>query len=596
MKMQDMDTPVVHTGNPPRHPAAVVSACALSFAVHVLLAIIISRIGIHVLPIIRDAVQLPRPKPMNVVDVRKTVPPDMVSLPGPVDGIPGDGGAAAAKNVEGRVESMGRAPETANIEPPAIVPERLKGEQGSIVEPAAVPKRGSWEPRQEVVAIEKAVFEDKVDDLRRRLIPRGERVKNAPDIVMPVEVKQPADTDTRLVDKAAGQPSTQQDLTGLVKGGTGRWGGPGGGRPIPQIPDMKPPVTPDAAEDAAKKYKALEKYLKAELTVYNPLFESKYGYFKIAISRLNDEVLPVTPKDVLLVQDVSASMTENRLHFCRDALIRCLSEIAANDRFNIIRFKDSTEMCFKDWQSPTAANVEMAKGFIADLKSTGNTDIFVSISDLLKMPRTTGRPVIAVMVTDGRPTVGLVRSSDIIGKFTRDNDGAISVFTLGARQTANAYLLDLLTYCNRGDSYVVDTGRWDIPEATHNMMKQVSRPVLADVRFTFTARDGCEVFPVLTGNLYMDKPLVVYGRYRRDMQNVVFRATGKAGNIDCDMVFDLPFSKSERGDKSIRTDWAKHKVYHLISQYARKSDQSVRDEMEATAGEYRIKIPHRGDF
>ncbi|NIP98520.1 MAG: VWA domain-containing protein, partial [Akkermansiaceae bacterium] len=101
--------------------------------------------------------------------------------------------------------------------------------------------------------------------------------------------------------------------------------------------------------------------------------------------------------------------------------------------------------------------------FIRNMTARGKTDVFTSLQSVAAMERTQGRPVIAVLVTDGRPTMGMVDSSDIIEEFTRVNDGGVSVFGFGGGRRVNRYLLDFLSYKNRGDSELVrELG--DIPE------------------------------------------------------------------------------------------------------------------------------------
>jgi hypothetical protein len=72
--------------------------------------------------------------------------------------------------------------------------------------------------------------------------------------------------------------------------------------------------------------------------------------------------------------------------------------------------------------------------------------------------------MIAVLMTDGRPTMGAVDSSDIIARFSRQNAGEISVFTVGAGDRVNAFLLDLLGHNNRGGSWILPL-REQIPDA-----------------------------------------------------------------------------------------------------------------------------------
>ena len=50
------------------------------------------------------------------------------------------------------------------------------------------------------------------------------------------------------------------------------------------------------------------------------------------------------------------------------------------------------------------------------------------------------------------------------------------------------------------------------------------------------------------------------------------------------------------GDKDLRSEWAKQKVYHLIGQYARRQDPDTLREIRETAREYKANAPPRGKF
>ena len=212
------------------------------------------------------------------------------------------------------------------------------------------------------------------------------------------------------------------------------------------------------------------------------------------------------------------------------------------------------------------------------------------------MPRQPGRPVIMEVVSDGVATVGLTDQSLIIEAFSQANQGQVSVFTTGTYPGVNAYLLDLLSYRNRGDTVVVRTGRWDIPAAIQARLWEVARPVLNDVKFRFAGQGECDVLPRLTPNLYMDKPLVLYARYPRDVHRLVFQATGQAGDIKCDMVFDLDLAKAVAGEKEIRTQWAWQKAYDLIGEHNRTHDSALVDEIRGIGRTYSIRIPYRSEL
>ena len=164
-------------------------------------------------------------------------------------------------------------------------------------------------------------------------------------------------------------------------------------------------------------------------------------------------------------------------------------------------------------------------------------------------------------------------------------------------QTSDEYLLDLLSYSNRGEVIPLSKGRWSIPVAIREAMNKISRPVLADVGFRFPVGAAYEVYPVQTSNLYLDRPLVLYGRYPRGATNVTFQAIGEAQSVRCDMLFDVSLLEGAgEGDDSLRHLWAEQKVYHLIGEYARRQDPDVLREIRETARAYDVNVPHRGAF
>ncbi len=498
-------------------------------------------------------------------------------------------------------QELAQPPGKAAIEPPPVAENRLAGAAAPVAEPPAMPEREAWQPRQEILAIQKRLAADTTSLLERRPIPRIERVVAAPDITDVL----PRDEYIRQLDKRA--PGDERTLLAGIPGGggTGTGYGPVGGRRREEKPvvDLAEPPTRTGGDLFREEpsqitgYRAIEKLLKARVTVFRPRGERRYGYFRIEIERLSAAVLPVIPKDIVIVQDASASISEQRLHFCRAGLTNCLSLIGPRDRFNIMSFREQAGTCFPDWVPSTPETRRQAEQYIGGLHAQGETDLFASMRALMTLKRDPGRPVVAFVVTDGLPTAGLTGSSSIIGQFSALNDGAISVVTLGTIRAANGYLLDLLSYCNRGNSTVVTTGRWDIPMAIRDLFQTVSRPVMSDVRFRFAETGGCEVYPVLTENLYLDRPLVLYGRFPLATQRAAFQAVGKALNVNCDMVFDLDLVNAPAsGDAEIRQAWARQKIYSLIGAHARDPRPELLRDLSATSAEYEVPVPYKGQF
>jgi hypothetical protein len=491
--------------------------------------------------------------------------------------------------------TLRRSTDEASVEPRPLHAGMLIGEQHSLAEPTTE-TAPQWTPHEEILSINRQIVQDDNAAVSRRFIPAIPRLSGAPDLAAPVDrvdvSRAVSGTGTYYVVDDPAAFAWGRSLSGSV--GSGGAGGPP--PPLKESVRDEPQRLMEDTRNRAAILKAIEKHLKADIYVFKSPLDLRYVYCRIEIHRRTDDALPVLPKDVLLVQDASASITEQKLFFCRNGLRQALELLGPGDRFNVVEFRDTASVCFREWAPVNPDTLDRAREFIDRMRSLGDTDIFGSLQELLAMPRQVGRPVIMQVISDGVATVGLTDRSAIIESFSQRNQGAVSVFTIGTYAGANAYLLDLLSYRNRGDTWVVRSGRWDIPGAIEKRMREVSHPVLSDVQFRFAGQTSCEAYPALTSNLYLDRPLVLFGRYPREARKLVFQATGRADDLSCDMVFDIDLSAALPGDKDIRTSWAWQKAYHLIGEHTRTRKASLLGDLRQLGKSYGIAIPYRREL
>ena len=584
-----------------QHVHAAMAAMVVSLLLHAGLVIFFPRIRWQVAAWY-DTAEKAVAKPFMKVD-RVELPAEPVAEPvadtignhakGTGD-VPGLGGDLAEESRQSELP-----PPESLAQPGESSEDWLAGENGAATMPEAPVVRMPWDARKEIIEIQDRSAAERMSLLPRKTIPRIDRSQVASDITCPINAGEIADV--------AGKPNAttwdQVPLPGNAEGLPDRMAGDRFDRPVdlslllgkrPGGDGRKPrSMGAGGYPDGIGTLRSIENLLKINVTTYTPLLDRDYGYFRLEIARAGASVLPVLPKDVLLVQDCSNSMASQRLHFCRTGMVQCIEGLLPDDRFNLVRFRERADFCFADWAANTVEKRNEAKPFIEGMLPGGDTDIFASLLRLLDAHQTPGRPVIALVVTDGYATRGVTRNSDIIGEFSRVNDGSLSVFTVSAMQTPDTCLLDLISYCNRGDVSLLKGGRWSIPEFMVAQLKEVSRPVLADLRFRFDSASHCEVYPVLTENLYLDKPLVLWGRYPRATRRFVMQAVGQAQAAKCDMVFDVNLDKADSSsDKTIRRTWAQQKIYHLMGQYARQKNPQLLHDMDETARKYRVRAPY----
>ena len=343
-------------------------------------------------------------------------------------------------------------------------------------------------------------------------------------------------------------------------------------------------------------YEPIDDLLAVGVQTFKDAKEPDKVYFRVGIQPRTDVAVQVVPKDIIFLQDVSGSMGDQRIAYCARAINEALGTLNTGDRFNVVAFRDTFENCFPAPAPATPANLAKARKFVDGMHAFGNTDVFASLKALLNLQRDPHRPLIAYMITDGLPTAGEVESAQIIGDFSAINNGMMSVYMFGASQRANAYLIDMLTYCNRGSSALLRGNSWDIPDIMGKSCREIRNPIMGDVTVTFDTASLAEVYPRQTTNLYKDRPLELCGVCPASTKQVVCQIRGLASAKGYDSILRLDLGQGAapaKGRSDIKKRWVQQKMYHLVGEYSRLPRRDVMEEMLKLNKQYGVAIPYQ---
>jgi len=552
-----------------------------------------------------------------------------------------------------RVEALSQSASPVLTVPPPIPREALAPGVPALKDAVSEPiDTTPWMPRQEIAQIFDRTVQDNVAALPRREIPMIERVPKAPDIVPSIDLagrrfgKDPeppkpfdsAEVFDTEISKGTFRPPVAEVPGSPAKVSSGatearfamqpgeKSGASGAGRPDgkqltqtqqdlvqKQLDSANKQVADNTLSEEERKareaqakiaalqdsidYVPIDDLLAVGLETYRDPEEPGRVYFRIGVQPRADKSVPVIAKDIVFVQDVSASMSEERMVFCRRAMAAALQTLNTGDRFNVVAFRDNFENCFPDWVPATAENVQKATGFVEAMRAFGQTDVFGSLRSLMKLPRDPKRPMIALIVTDGKPTFGMTESAKIIGEFSKLNSGMMSIYMFGTQSKANVYLLDMLTYCNRGASSVLSGNRWDIPAAMAPVYEGIRNPVMGDITVAFDSASQSEVYPKNSANLYKDRQLELCGVCPEATEELVFQVRGLAANKGYDSIFRLSMTRHAKlGTAAVKQRWALQKMYHLVGVYSREAQQQVMAEMLKVNTRYGVPIPYEAEL
>lgn len=343
-----------------------------------------------------------------------------------------------------------------------------------------------------------------------------------------------------------------------------------------------------------RKFIAIDKSLSVALKLYSSPADATHDYYQIDIVRRPESPLPIMPKDVVFIQDVSGSIGRKRMEACKVALKSALYHTLRNgDRFTIFAFRDFTLTPAASWMTFDSSSREKTDTFIESLRARGDTDIFSLLSqDLPSLERHPKRPLIAIIITDGEATAGVTETTKIIGEFTRMNQGNIAVYTFNAKRF-DPYFLDMLCYSNRGENISSSGNPERVPEELQPIFDKIRNPVMKDISLSFDSKSASEIHPKKLTHLFADRYLTVYGRVPKSTTEVSCQLTGQSSDRDYDAVFQFDLKNATKTDENLRSQWAKRAMFDMLAEYAENPSAQLLKQIEDFSRTYHVKNPYR---
>jgi Ca-activated chloride channel family protein len=324
---------------------------------------------------------------------------------------------------------------------------------------------------------------------------------------------------------------------------------------------------------------------------FKPAGEDGFFYMMIAPA-FEFKKEEVQPKDVIFVFDTSGSMQEmGKLEQQAKALKFCMNALDKTDRFNLVGFSTQART-FRDNLLPVAAeNLKAAEAWIDENPARGGTDINEAILAALKMaPSDKGRLFMLVLITDGEPTLGVVKVEDILRNVANANAARVRLFTLGVGSELNVHLLDRLAQENFGASDYLDP-KENIEIKISAFFEKIAYPVLSDATVTVKDMETFDVYPGKIGDVFKGQQITLLGRFKGEGAKAVVLKGTVAGK-EKEYVFETTF-KNNTESSYIPVLWAARKIAYLFDNIRLHGEtKEVKDEIVKLSLKYGIMTPY----
>lgn len=287
------------------------------------------------------------------------------------------------------------------------------------------------------------------------------------------------------------------------------------------------------------------------------------GYFMLTLSPGTAPGTP-GPRDLAVVVDTSGSMSGEKMTQARQALHHLLGTLNAADRFRLIAFSNRVEAQRPGWTTATRAALDEAHAWVDRLTPSGGTNVAGGLDEAFRTPAGEGRLHLAIVITDGQPTVGETNPDRIAARVEAAR-GEARIFAFGVGYDLQTYLLERIAAAGRGTVDYVEPGE-NVEDAVASLGSKISHPVLVDLAIEGAPVRLKDLQPARLPDLYAGEELVVFGRYepaRADAAGQLSMAGMRGGRRE-QFAAAVDFPAHAASGEYIPGLWAARKIGELM--------------------------------
>uniref|UniRef100_A0A2K5NQ98 Inter-alpha-trypsin inhibitor heavy chain H3 n=1 Tax=Cercocebus atys TaxID=9531 RepID=A0A2K5NQ98_CERAT len=259
------------------------------------------------------------------------------------------------------------------------------------------------------------------------------------------------------------------------------------------------------------------------------------GYF---VHFFAPQGLPVVPKNVAFVIDISGSMAGRKLEQTKEALLRILEDMKEEDYLNFILFSGDVSTWKEHLVQATPENLQEARTFVKSMEDKGMTNIndglLRGISMLNKAREEHRVPErstsIVIMLTDGDANVGESRPEKIQENVRNAIGGKFPLYNLGFGNNLNYNFLENMALENHGFARRIYEDS-DADLQLQGFYEEVANPLLTGVEMEYPENAILGLTQNTYQHFYDGSEIVVAGRLVGEDVNS-FKADVKGHGMD----------------------------------------------------------------
>lgn len=313
------------------------------------------------------------------------------------------------------------------------------------------------------------------------------------------------------------------------------------------------------------------------------------GYFALMVQpKLQYADGDVTPREVVVLIDVSGSMSGAPIDRARQVAEGLLTSLRPADHFNVVTFASGTDRFSSRPVQADPQRVRDAVQFVRALTAGGGTELDDGLREALYGRPADERVRQVFLLTDG----GIGYEEDVLALAqgaVGDDGGVNRVFPVGIGDAPNRYLLDRLAEQARGFASYLDL-RGSASDTVDLLARRTAYPYLTDLTIDWGGLPVEDLTPTRLPDVYAGMPVVVSGRFDQPGEGeVVLRGRRGRRTFELPLQLTLPAAEDR---PAVAYLWARQRIRALLAQQYGGETTAVRDEVTRLGLRFGLVTPY----
>ncbi len=309
-----------------------------------------------------------------------------------------------------------------------------------------------------------------------------------------------------------------------------------------------------ADRDYILRYQLKGKQIESGLLLYEGEQENFFLLMSQPPQRVTTENIPA--REYIFVVDVSGSMHGFPLDTSKNLMKALLTGLRPTDSFNILFFSGGSSVLSQNSLLVTPANIDKAIAMMERQRGGGGTRLLPALKRAMAFPAKESTSRSFVVVTDGYVSVETEAF-----QYVKENLNNANFFAFGIGSSVNRFLIEGLARSGQGEPFVITTPN-EAPGIAKRFREYIETPVLTGIDIQFDDFDIYDVEPRHVPDLFAERPLIVYGKWRGQPKGNI-SINGYSGNADYSKKIDVSSVQSNPANQALRYLWARQRIAEL---------------------------------